>query len=116
MLLRCLCAESAVPAVLLTVRLLSVLAQHPALVARLCSHSGERLHEAENWYQLNVSKHGSKKCKQASCKDLNHQKAKSLLCYLKTCFLVQFQSFSYCSRSAFCLVVLSTYSAFDADF
>ncbi|NXW49120.1 ATRIP protein, partial [Nyctiprogne leucopyga] len=38
-LLRCLCAETPLPAVLLTVRLLSILAQHHQLVAQLCSHS-----------------------------------------------------------------------------
>ncbi|XP_061864553.1 ATR-interacting protein isoform X2 [Colius striatus] len=38
-LLRCLCPESPLPAVLLTVRLLAVLAQHPSLVPQLCSHS-----------------------------------------------------------------------------
>ncbi|NXS17386.1 ATRIP protein, partial [Mystacornis crossleyi] len=36
---RCLCPESPLPAVLLTVRLLSVLAQHHVLVAQLCSRS-----------------------------------------------------------------------------
>ncbi|KFQ23214.1 hypothetical protein N332_14960, partial [Mesitornis unicolor] len=39
MLLRCLCPETPLPAVLLTVRLLSILAQHHELVAQLCSHS-----------------------------------------------------------------------------
>ncbi|XP_075618917.1 ATR-interacting protein [Balearica regulorum gibbericeps] len=38
-LLGCLCAEAPSPAVLLTVRLLSILAQHHTLVAQLCSHS-----------------------------------------------------------------------------
>ncbi|KFQ72695.1 ATR-interacting protein, partial [Phaethon lepturus] len=38
-LLRCLCPETPLPAVLLTVRLLSVFAQHHMLVAQLCSHS-----------------------------------------------------------------------------
>ncbi|XP_009584473.1 PREDICTED: ATR-interacting protein [Fulmarus glacialis] len=38
-LLRCLCPETPLPAVLLTVRLLSVIAQHHMLVAQLCSHS-----------------------------------------------------------------------------
>ncbi|KAM6062162.1 ATR-interacting protein [Chlamydotis macqueenii] len=38
-LLRCLCPETPLPAVLLTVRLLSILAQHHMLVAQLCSHS-----------------------------------------------------------------------------
>ncbi|NXG63711.1 ATRIP protein, partial [Hemiprocne comata] len=38
-LLRCLCPETPLPAVLLTVRLLSILAQHHTLVAQLCSHS-----------------------------------------------------------------------------
>ncbi|KAM9277125.1 ATR-interacting protein isoform 2-T2 [Morus bassanus] len=38
-LLSCLCPETPLPAVLLTVRLLSILAQHHALVAQLCSHS-----------------------------------------------------------------------------
>ncbi|XP_035748109.1 ATR-interacting protein [Egretta garzetta] len=38
-LLRCLCPETPLPAVLLTVRLLSVLAQHCLLVSQLCSHS-----------------------------------------------------------------------------
>ncbi|NXK13749.1 ATRIP protein, partial [Herpetotheres cachinnans] len=38
-LLHCLCPETPLPAVLLTVRLLSVLAQHQVLVAQLCSHS-----------------------------------------------------------------------------
>ncbi|NXX13680.1 ATRIP protein, partial [Podargus strigoides] len=38
-LLHCLCPETPLPAVLLTVRLLSVLAQHPTLVAQLCPHS-----------------------------------------------------------------------------
>ncbi|NXW92325.1 ATRIP protein, partial [Alopecoenas beccarii] len=38
-LLRCLCPETPSPAVLLTVRLLSVLAQHHTLLAQLCSHS-----------------------------------------------------------------------------
>ncbi|XP_055566233.1 ATR-interacting protein isoform X1 [Falco biarmicus] len=38
-LLHCLCPETPLPAVLLTVRLLSVLAQHHMLVAQLCSHS-----------------------------------------------------------------------------
>ncbi|NXL65792.1 ATRIP protein, partial [Chordeiles acutipennis] len=38
-LLRCLCPETPLPAVLLTVRLLSILAQHHQLVAQLCSHS-----------------------------------------------------------------------------
>ncbi|XP_048172169.1 ATR-interacting protein isoform X2 [Corvus hawaiiensis] len=36
---RCLCPETPLPAVLLTVRLLCVLAQHHVLVAQLCSHS-----------------------------------------------------------------------------
>ncbi|NXX97182.1 ATRIP protein, partial [Centropus bengalensis] len=36
---RCLCPESPLPAALLTVRLLSVLAQHHTLVAQLCSRS-----------------------------------------------------------------------------
>ncbi|XP_063267293.1 ATR-interacting protein isoform X2 [Prinia subflava] len=36
---RCLCPESPVPAVLLTVRLLCALAQHHLLAAQLCSHS-----------------------------------------------------------------------------
>ncbi|XP_049682774.1 ATR-interacting protein isoform X3 [Accipiter gentilis] len=35
----CLCPETPLPAVLLTVRLLCILAQHHALVAQLCSHS-----------------------------------------------------------------------------
>ncbi|XP_068275966.1 ATR-interacting protein [Nyctibius grandis] len=38
-LLRCLCPETPLPAVLLTVRLLSILAQHHMLVAQLCSRS-----------------------------------------------------------------------------
>ncbi|KFP79914.1 ATR-interacting protein, partial [Acanthisitta chloris] len=38
-LLHCLCPETPLPAVLLTVRLLSALAQHHGLVAQLCSHS-----------------------------------------------------------------------------
>ncbi|NXS55416.1 ATRIP protein, partial [Brachypteracias leptosomus] len=38
-LLRCLCPETPLPAVLLIVRLLSILAQHHTLVAQLCSHS-----------------------------------------------------------------------------
>ncbi|NXN99208.1 ATRIP protein, partial [Rhinopomastus cyanomelas] len=38
-LLRCLCAGTPLPAVLLTLRLLSVLAQHRTLVAQFCSHS-----------------------------------------------------------------------------
>ncbi|KAM6060426.1 ATR-interacting protein isoform 2-T2 [Theristicus caerulescens] len=38
-LLHCLCLETPLPAVLLTVRLLSILAQHHMLVAQLCSHS-----------------------------------------------------------------------------
>ncbi|KAM6325163.1 LOW QUALITY PROTEIN: ATR-interacting protein [Podargus strigoides] len=38
-LLHCLCPETPLPSVLLTVRLLSVLAQHPTLVAQLCPHS-----------------------------------------------------------------------------
>ncbi|NXG76136.1 ATRIP protein, partial [Baryphthengus martii] len=38
-LLRCLCPETPLPAVLSTVRLLSVLAQHHMLVAQLCSRS-----------------------------------------------------------------------------
>ncbi|KAM6413877.1 ATR-interacting protein isoform 2-T2 [Rhynochetos jubatus] len=38
-LLRCLCPETPLPAVLLTLRLLSVLAQHHTLVAQLCSRS-----------------------------------------------------------------------------
>ncbi|KAM6344363.1 ATR-interacting protein isoform 3-T4 [Alca torda] len=38
-LLGCLCPETPLPAVLLTVRLLSVIAQHHTLVAQLCSHS-----------------------------------------------------------------------------
>uniref|UniRef100_A0A8C8E5R4 ATR interacting protein n=1 Tax=Otus sunia TaxID=257818 RepID=A0A8C8E5R4_9STRI len=38
-LLHCLCPETPLPAVLLTVRLLSILAQHHMLVAHLCSHS-----------------------------------------------------------------------------
>ncbi|XP_051483647.1 ATR-interacting protein isoform X2 [Apus apus] len=38
-LLCCLCPETPLPAVLLTVRLLSILAQHHTLVAQLCSHS-----------------------------------------------------------------------------
>ncbi|NXF76485.1 ATRIP protein, partial [Sclerurus mexicanus] len=38
-LLHCLCPETPVPAVLLTVRLLCVLAQHQGLAAHLCSHS-----------------------------------------------------------------------------
>ncbi|XP_053932268.1 ATR-interacting protein isoform X3 [Cuculus canorus] len=38
-LLRCLCPETPLPAALLTVRLLSVLAQHHMLVAQLCSRS-----------------------------------------------------------------------------
>ncbi|XP_009987964.1 PREDICTED: ATR-interacting protein [Tauraco erythrolophus] len=38
-LLRCLCPETPLPAALLTVRLLSILAQHHMLVAQLCSHS-----------------------------------------------------------------------------
>uniref|UniRef100_A0A8D0FLS6 ATR interacting protein n=1 Tax=Strix occidentalis caurina TaxID=311401 RepID=A0A8D0FLS6_STROC len=38
-LLHCLCPETPLPAVLLTVRLLSILAQHHMLVAQLCSHS-----------------------------------------------------------------------------
>ncbi|XP_040425130.1 ATR-interacting protein-like isoform X1 [Cygnus olor] len=38
-LLRCLCPEIPLRAVLLTVKLLSVLAQHHTLVAQLCSHS-----------------------------------------------------------------------------
>ncbi|KAM4894058.1 ATR-interacting protein [Sylvia borin] len=36
---RCLCPETPVPSVLLTVRLLCALAQHHLLVAQLCSHS-----------------------------------------------------------------------------
>ncbi|NWZ79283.1 ATRIP protein, partial [Poecile atricapillus] len=36
---RCLCPETPLPAVLLTVRLLCALAQHHLLVAQLCSHS-----------------------------------------------------------------------------
>ncbi|NXS10392.1 ATRIP protein, partial [Neodrepanis coruscans] len=38
-LLHCLCPETPLPAALLTVRLLGVLAQHPLLAAQLCSHS-----------------------------------------------------------------------------
>ncbi|XP_052634978.1 ATR-interacting protein isoform X2 [Harpia harpyja] len=38
-LFRCLCPETPLPAVLLTVRLLCILAQHHVLVAQLCSHS-----------------------------------------------------------------------------
>ncbi|NWR39159.1 ATRIP protein, partial [Tachuris rubrigastra] len=38
-LLHCLCPETPLPAVLLTVRLLAVLAQHQGLAAQLCSHS-----------------------------------------------------------------------------
>ncbi|XP_065543132.1 ATR-interacting protein isoform X2 [Lathamus discolor] len=38
-LLHCLCPETPLPAVLLTVRLLSILAQHHTLVVQLCSHS-----------------------------------------------------------------------------
>ncbi|XP_025971760.2 ATR-interacting protein isoform X2 [Dromaius novaehollandiae] len=38
-LFRCLCPETPLHAVLLTVRLLSIFAQHHILVARLCSHS-----------------------------------------------------------------------------
>ncbi|XP_027556462.1 ATR-interacting protein isoform X3 [Neopelma chrysocephalum] len=38
-LLHCLCPETPLPAVLLTVRLLGVLAQHQGLAAQLCSHS-----------------------------------------------------------------------------
>ncbi|NXP53546.1 ATRIP protein, partial [Heliornis fulica] len=38
-LLPCLSAETPLPAVLLTVRLLSIFAQHHTLVAQLCSHS-----------------------------------------------------------------------------
>ncbi|NXC76814.1 ATRIP protein, partial [Anhinga anhinga] len=38
-LLHCLCPETPLPAALLTVRLLCVLAQHHVLVAQLCSHS-----------------------------------------------------------------------------
>ncbi|XP_054071818.1 ATR-interacting protein isoform X2 [Rissa tridactyla] len=38
-LLGCLCPETPLPAVLLTVRLLSIIAQHHMLVAQLCSHS-----------------------------------------------------------------------------
>ncbi|XP_074735745.1 ATR-interacting protein [Strix uralensis] len=38
-LLHCLCPETPLPAVLLTVRLLSILAQHHMLVVQLCSHS-----------------------------------------------------------------------------
>ncbi|XP_066859153.1 ATR-interacting protein-like isoform X1 [Anser cygnoides] len=38
-LLRCLCPEIPLRAVLLTVKLLSILAQHHMLVAQLCSHS-----------------------------------------------------------------------------
>uniref|UniRef100_A0A8C0C1A6 ATR interacting protein n=1 Tax=Buteo japonicus TaxID=224669 RepID=A0A8C0C1A6_9AVES len=38
-LFHCLCPETPLPAVLLTVRLLCILAQHHALVAQLCSHS-----------------------------------------------------------------------------
>ncbi|KFM05005.1 ATR-interacting protein, partial [Aptenodytes forsteri] len=38
-LLRCLCPETPLPAVLLTVRLLSILAQHHMVVAQLCSRS-----------------------------------------------------------------------------
>ncbi|KFU89080.1 ATR-interacting protein, partial [Chaetura pelagica] len=38
-LLCCLCPETPLPAVLLTVRLLSILAQHHTLVTQLCSHS-----------------------------------------------------------------------------
>ncbi|NWS99567.1 ATRIP protein, partial [Mionectes macconnelli] len=38
-LVHCLCPETPVPAVLLTVRLLAVLAQHQGLAAQLCSHS-----------------------------------------------------------------------------
>ncbi|XP_009879580.1 PREDICTED: ATR-interacting protein [Charadrius vociferus] len=38
-LLRCLCPETPLSAVLLTIRLLSILAQHHLLVAQLCSHS-----------------------------------------------------------------------------
>ncbi|NXW38014.1 ATRIP protein, partial [Phaetusa simplex] len=38
-LLSCLCPETPLPAVLLTVRLLSIIAQHHMLVAQLCSHS-----------------------------------------------------------------------------
>ncbi|XP_030357798.1 ATR-interacting protein isoform X2 [Strigops habroptila] len=38
-LLHCLCPETPLPAVLLTVKLLSILAQHHTLVVQLCSHS-----------------------------------------------------------------------------
>ncbi|XP_009863032.1 PREDICTED: ATR-interacting protein, partial [Apaloderma vittatum] len=38
-LLHCLCPETPLPAVVLTVRLLSILSQHHLLVAQLCSHS-----------------------------------------------------------------------------
>ncbi|KAM9657387.1 ATR-interacting protein isoform 2-T2 [Morphnus guianensis] len=38
-LFHCLCPETPLPAVLLTVRLLCILAQHHVLVAQLCSHS-----------------------------------------------------------------------------
>ncbi|KAM9533809.1 ATR-interacting protein isoform 2-T2 [Guaruba guarouba] len=38
-LLHCLCPETPLPAVLLTVRLLSILAQHHTLVVQICSHS-----------------------------------------------------------------------------
>ncbi|NXI59406.1 ATRIP protein, partial [Chloroceryle aenea] len=38
-LLRCLCQETPLPAVLSTVRLLSILAQHHMLLTQLCSHS-----------------------------------------------------------------------------
>ncbi|XP_062486645.1 ATR-interacting protein isoform X1 [Pezoporus occidentalis] len=38
-LLHCLCPETPLPAVLLTVRLLSILAQHHTLIVQLCSHS-----------------------------------------------------------------------------
>ncbi|XP_061202937.1 ATR-interacting protein isoform X2 [Neopsephotus bourkii] len=38
-LLHCLCPETPLPAVLLTARLLSILAQHHTLVVQLCSHS-----------------------------------------------------------------------------
>ncbi|XP_017675358.1 PREDICTED: ATR-interacting protein isoform X2 [Lepidothrix coronata] len=38
-LLHCLCPETPLPAVLLTVRLLGVLSQHQGLAAQLCSHS-----------------------------------------------------------------------------
>ncbi|KAM9227113.1 ATR-interacting protein [Leptosomus discolor] len=38
-LLHCLCPETPLPAVLLTVRLLTILSQHHMLVAQLCSHS-----------------------------------------------------------------------------